>query len=81
MILDTIAGIRSSGSVVPGKPDSSELLLRMELPQTDDDAMPPKKTGKKMTVAELETVRHWILGGAPFGNVDGPELTAKSATV
>ena len=80
LILDTIGGIRSSGSVVPKKPESSELLIRMELPQNDDDAMPPKKTGKKMTVAEIETVRNWILGGAPFGDVGGPALTAKVMT-
>lgn len=80
LILDTIGGIRTSGSVVPGKPDSSELLIRMELPQNDDDAMPPKKTGKKMTVAELQTVRNWILGGAPFGSVGGPELVVKVMT-
>ena len=77
LILDTIAGIRSSGSVIPKKPGESELLIRMELPQNDEDAMPPKKTGKKMTVAELETVRNWILGGAPFGNVDGAPVEVK----
>ena len=77
LVLDTIAGLRSSGSVVPGKPDSSELLIRMELPLNDDDVMPPKKTGDKMSAAELTTVRNWILGGAPYGNVGGGELVAK----
>jgi len=80
LILDTVAGIRTSGSVVPRKPASSELLIRMELPQTHDDVMPPKKTGKKMTVAELDTVRDWILGGAPLGDVGGAELNVKVMT-
>ena len=81
LVLDTIAGIRSSGSVVPGKPDSSELLIRMELPTNDDDVMPPKKTGDKMSQSELTTVRNWILGGAPYGNAGGGEvLEAKVMT-
>ncbi|MGI9242933.1 MAG: c-type cytochrome domain-containing protein, partial [Verrucomicrobiales bacterium] len=77
LVLDTIAGIRTSGGVDPGKPETSELLIRMELPQNDDDVMPPKKTGDKMTASELETVRNWILGGAPFGDVGGPALEVK----
>ena len=56
LILDTIAGIRSSGSVMAGKPELSELLIRMELPPNDDDVMPPKKTGDTMSKAEIETV-------------------------
>ncbi|MFT4546893.1 MAG: mono/diheme cytochrome c family protein [Verrucomicrobiales bacterium] len=77
LVLDTIAGIRTSGSVVSGKPGISELLIRMELPQNDDDVMPPTKKGKKMTEAELATFRNWILGGAPFGDVGGPPLKVK----
>ena len=80
LILDTIAGIRSSGSVMAGKPELSELLIRMELPPNDDDVMPPKKTGDTMSKAEIETVRNWILGGAHFGDVGGPALTAKVMT-
>jgi len=80
LVLDTIAGIRSSGAVIPGKPESSELLIRMELPQNDDDVMPPKKTGQKMTVAENNTVRDWILGGAPYGDVGNAPLVVKEMT-
>ncbi len=80
LVLDTIGGIRASGSVVPGKPETSELLIRMELPPNDEDVMPPKKTGKEMTKSEIETVRNWILGGAPFGDVGAPIQPVKVMT-
>jgi mono/diheme cytochrome c family protein len=56
-----------SGSVaiVPGVPDKSELIARITA--TDlDDRMPPLKTGKKLTAAQIETLRRWIAEGAPY---------------
>jgi mono/diheme cytochrome c family protein len=67
--LDTKEGAFSelkSGSVaiVPGKPDESELVDRIE----NDDAdllMPPKKSGKQLTVAQIAILRRWVEQGAP----------------
>ncbi|MGA2501106.1 MAG: PSD1 and planctomycete cytochrome C domain-containing protein, partial [Tepidisphaeraceae bacterium] len=51
--------------VVPGKPGESELYRRV----TSDDAeehMPPAKSGKKLTPAQVELIRHWIEQGAEY---------------
>lgn len=58
------ADLMKSGTVVPGEPQNSELLTRVELPVTDDDRMPPKDMEglRGIDVAALE---FWILEGAP----------------
>jgi hypothetical protein len=65
--LDTRDGLFRSADdstvVVPGKPDESELWLRI----TSDDAenrMPPPKAGKPLTPAQVALVRGWIAQGA-----------------
>jgi len=68
--LDTPEGMQAeaaSGSVavVPGKPDESELYVRIA---SDDpeERMPPAKSGKSLTEAEAQTLKAWIEQGAPF---------------
>ena len=67
--LDTNEGMLTEfdgiAAVVPGKPDESELILRIT---TDDktDLMPPRKTGKKLAAREIELLTNWIKQGAPF---------------
>jgi hypothetical protein len=49
--------------LVPGKPDESELYLRI----TDDEVqrrMPPRKFGKTLSKRQIELVRRWIQQGA-----------------
>jgi hypothetical protein len=55
----------ASGAIVPGKPAESSFIARIT---TDDerDRMPPKKSGKKLSAAEIETLRKWIAGGAKY---------------
>ena len=52
-------------AIVPGNPDESELLERVT---TDDDtlAMPPRKLGKRLTAAEVATLRRWIEHDATY---------------
>lgn len=57
----------SSGryAIVPGKPGESELMRRL----TAHDAstrMPPKDSKLSVSVAEIEVLRRWIAGGAPY---------------
>jgi len=52
-------------AIVPGKPDESELLVRITA-SDDSVAMPPAETGKKLTAAEIETLRQWIADGAVY---------------
>jgi mono/diheme cytochrome c family protein len=65
--LDSYAELVKGGnygpSVVPGKPDDSELLRRVRLPLDDDDRMPPK--GKpQLTPGEEAVLAWWIEAGA-----------------
>lgn len=48
--------------VVAGKPDDSELIRRIELPDGDDDLMPQK--GERLSAKDVATLRSWIASGA-----------------
>ena len=51
--------------LVPGDPAKSELFRR--LISTDADVqMPPPKTGKKVSAAQIATIRRWIEQGAKY---------------
>jgi hypothetical protein len=55
------------GAIVPGKAAESELLARV----TADEPgrrMPPTKTGKRLTPAQIELLRQWIDQGAPWSS-------------
>ncbi|WP_153559211.1 DUF1553 domain-containing protein [Roseimaritima sediminicola] len=52
-------------AIVPGDPESSELMARI----TSDDTgmrMPPEGHGKPLSEAEIDRFRRWIADGAPF---------------
>lgn len=51
--------------IVPGSPEKSELIARITASDTDD-LMPPPKSGKKLTPDQIEKLRRWIAGGAPY---------------
>jgi hypothetical protein len=68
--LDTTQGAltpAASGSpaIVPGKPDESELYLRITS-QEAGERMPPAKTGKTITADEERKLRTWIAEGAEY---------------
>lgn len=76
--------ILESGSlgIVPGKPEQSEILARLNT--TDkDEVMPPLKKGKRPTADEIEKVKRWIAEGAPWADhwsyrqVQAPKTEAK----
>ena len=52
-------------SIVPGKPTESEIVRRI-LSTAKDEQMPPPKSGKKVTPAQLETLKMWIAEGAEY---------------
>ena len=53
-------------AIVPGKPEQSRLLAVVTLPPDDDDHMPPAKTGKKLSAAQVDLLRRWITQGAKW---------------
>ena len=63
--LDTAEGALAA-SVVPGKPDASELIARVIAPHDDAAAMPPAKSGKRLTAKEVDTLKAWIKDGAKY---------------
>ena len=55
---------------MPGKPDESELIARIESDDPDLH-MPPKKSGKQLTADQVAMLRRWVEQGAP-GRRTGP---------
>src|SRR5262245_16086980 len=52
-------------AIVPGDPDSSELIAR-GIEEDETLRMPPKKSGNRLTPAEVETLRRWVEQGAAY---------------
>lgn len=52
--------------IVPGKPDESEIIRRLTLPEGHDDVMPQK--GSKLSASQIELIRTWIDVGAPWSD-------------
>ncbi len=52
-------------SIVPGNAAKSELLKRITTKDADD-LMPPTKTGKQLTTAQVDLLRRWIEQGAKY---------------
>lgn len=56
--------------MVAGNATESELIRRVMLPASDEDAMPTK--GKRLTANEVAVLTRWIDSGAPWPDVDAP---------
>jgi hypothetical protein len=52
--------------VAPGKPDASELILRISSPH-EDEIMPPGKASRQLKPAEIDLLKRWVTAGAPWG--------------
>ncbi len=68
--LDTAQGARGEGAsgstaIVAGKPDDSELYQRI-MSDSEDERMPPRKTGKSLSAEEKQKLRTWIEEGAEY---------------
>ena len=71
-------------AIIPGKPEESELFKRITT-KDEDDVMPPRKSGKKLTEKETALLRDWIKSGAKYTKHWAyekpvrPEVSGKSA--
>ena len=52
-------------AIIPGSPDTSELVHRITS-ASPDELMPPPESGKKLTPKQIETLRQWITEGAEY---------------
>ena len=80
--MQTRAGLLRGGAsgpaIVPGKPDESLLIKRIEA-----EDMPPEKDQARVSVrpvtsAELEKLRAWIAAGAPFDDEKPERIVART---
>ena len=67
-----LKGGKEGPALVLGHPEKSEMIRRIKLPASDDDAMPTK--GKRLTKKEIEILEVWVKQGAPW-----PGAALKSA--
>ena len=65
---DQVLGKGESGRtvVVPGKPEESEMIARI-ITDDPDDLMPQPEHGKRLSDADVGTLRKWISEGAVWG--------------
>lgn len=65
--LNTFANVMKGGesgsTITPGSVTDSELARLIQLPATDDEAMPPSKK-PRLSAAEIEAIKWWIAQGA-----------------
>ena len=66
-----LKGGEEGPALVVGHPEKSEMIRRIKLPASDDDAMPNK--GKRLSKKEIEILEVWVKQGAPW-----PSTTLKS---
>ena len=67
--LDSRAGFLSGGdagpALVPGRPDESELFLRLR--HADEEVrMPPPESGARLTAEQIGAIEAWIVAGAAW---------------
>ena len=53
-------------AIVPGNPEASELIRRIQLANEDDLRMPPVRSHKNLSAAEKQTLQSWIAQGAVY---------------
>ncbi|MFT5123346.1 MAG: hypothetical protein ACI9TH_002148 [Kiritimatiellia bacterium] len=68
--IDTEAGARADlgeghAALIPGKPDESEIVYRVET-EDPDDIMPPLKSEHRLTDDEKARLRAWIKSGGAY---------------
>ncbi len=67
--------------IVPGKPQESEVIKLISLPDTDSHRMPPPDRGAaRLTASEINILRQWITEGALLEPGEAPMVASNDAT-
>lgn len=72
-----LKGGKEGPALVLGHPEKSEMIRRIKLPASDDDAMPTK--GKRLTKKEIEIIEVWVKQGAPWPSSTLKIIPSKAA--
>ena len=68
--LDTFEGatrdLDGYSAIVPGNPEDSEILFRVTLENGDQELMPPKGRGERLSEEEVALLTEWIKQGAKY---------------
>ncbi len=68
--LDTFDGatrdIDGYSAIMPGNPEDSEILFRVTLEDGDQELMPPKGRGERLSEEEVALLTEWIKQGAKY---------------
>jgi mono/diheme cytochrome c family protein len=56
---------RGTPAVAPGDPAKSELYRRITAAD-ESERMPPQESGRFLTAAQIDTLKRWIVQGAPY---------------
>ncbi|HEX8202520.1 MAG TPA: PSD1 and planctomycete cytochrome C domain-containing protein, partial [Isosphaeraceae bacterium] len=62
---DPKVAVDEQGVIVPGQPDESELVARIDA-QDDLERMPPSKSNKTLSAAQKALLRRWVEQGAAY---------------
>lgn len=77
LVMDTAEGLTKGGKntkgkvIVAGKPDESDIYRVVNLPASDDEAMPPEGKADPLTDEEKDLLKRWLTEGAKFGDWKG----------
>jgi hypothetical protein len=63
--LDLLASALARKAVVPGKPNASRLVARVESADPEEQ-MPPPQAGKPLSARQKQTLRAWVEQGAAY---------------
>ncbi len=64
--LETRSSALEGDFIVPGRPDESDFIARLELAADDGDIMPPAKEGPPLSAEKIGILRSWVAAGAPW---------------
>src|SRR5258707_140042 len=64
--LDDRESATKKGAIVPGKPGESELLARIALHDSDEQRMPPREAGERLTPDQIAKLKAWVEQGAEY---------------
>ena len=67
-VRDTAIKSADSGksAIAPGKPEASELLRRINLPDGSEERMPPASAKFELTAEQRDILKRWIANGAEY---------------